>query len=90
MDYFGSRGSSGGRGAEDGWWTEEMEKAVEAYREAKKLGGGLWNNGEVLFHLAVALEVCRWGGVLLWFSFIISLFGTIDLMLHYFEFYEVH
>ena len=30
-----------------------MEKAVDAYREASKLGGG---GGEVLFHLAVALE----------------------------------
>jgi hypothetical protein len=35
-----------------------MEKAVEAYKEAIKLGGGLGSNGEVLFHLAVALEVC--------------------------------
>ena len=35
-------------------WTEEMEKAVEAYRQASKFDGG---NGEVLFHLAVALEV---------------------------------
>jgi hypothetical protein len=39
-------------------WREEMEKAVEAYKEAIKLGGGLGSNGEVLFHLAVALEVC--------------------------------
>lgn len=37
-------------------WREEMEKAVDAYREASKLGGGLWSNGEVNFHLAVALE----------------------------------
>ena len=37
-------------------WREEMEKAVDAYREASRLGGGLWSNGEVLFHLAVALE----------------------------------
>mmetsp|Transcript_15212 Transcript_15212/g.25683 ORF Transcript_15212/g.25683 Transcript_15212/m.25683 type:complete len:468 (-) Transcript_15212:76-1479(-) len=33
-------------------WRQEMEKAVDAYREASELGGG----GEVLFHLAVALE----------------------------------
>ena len=37
-------------------WREEMEKAVDAYRAASTLGGGLWSNGEVLFHLAVALE----------------------------------
>ena len=34
-----------------------MEKAVKAYREAVKTGDGLGSNGEVLFHLAVALEV---------------------------------
>lgn len=33
-------------------WREEMEKAVDAYREASRL----WSNGEVNFHLAVALE----------------------------------
>ncbi|KAL7496845.1 hypothetical protein ACHAWT_005196 [Skeletonema menzelii] len=33
-------------------WRQEMEKAVDAYREASRLGGG----GEVLFHLAVVLE----------------------------------
>ncbi|KAL7548913.1 hypothetical protein ACHAWF_012181, partial [Thalassiosira exigua] len=37
-------------------WEEEMEAAVEAYRQASGLGGGLGSNGEVLFHLAVALE----------------------------------
>ena len=40
-------------------WREEMEKAVEAYREAIRLGGGSGSSGEVLFHLAVALEVSR-------------------------------
>ena len=38
-------------------WREGMEKACVAYREASKLGGGLGSNGEVKFHLAVALEV---------------------------------
>ena len=45
-------------GDESSVWREEMEKAVKAYREASKLGGGgVGGNGEVLFHLAVALEV---------------------------------
>jgi hypothetical protein len=38
-------------------WRNEMERAVNAYREARALGGGLGGNGEVSFHLAVALEV---------------------------------
>jgi hypothetical protein len=38
-------------------WRERMEKAVDAYKEAAKLGEGVYNSGEVLFHLAVALEV---------------------------------
>jgi hypothetical protein len=38
-------------------WRDRMESAVAAYREAAKLGEGVYNNGEVLFHLAVALEV---------------------------------
>jgi hypothetical protein len=45
-------------GDESKVWREDMEKAVKAYREASKLGGeGVGGNGEVLFHLAVALEV---------------------------------
>lgn len=40
-------------------WRDKMEKAVDAYREAVRIGsaGGIYNNGEILFHLAVALEV---------------------------------
>ena len=38
-------------------WREKMEGAVSAYKEAAKLGEGIYSNGEVLFHLAVALEV---------------------------------
>lgn len=44
-------------GEDDQVWRERMEKAVDAYKEAAKLGEGIYNNGEVLFHLAVALEV---------------------------------
>jgi len=51
-------GRSNSPSSEGNIWREEMEKAVEAYKEAIKLGGGLGINGEVLFHLAVALEVC--------------------------------
>ena len=38
-------------------WREKMEGAVSAYKEAAKLGEGIYNDGENLFHLAVALEV---------------------------------
>ena len=38
-------------------WRMEMERAAEAYGEARSLGGGLGSSGEVSFHLAVALEV---------------------------------
>ena len=47
-------------------WTEQMEKAVKAYREAVKTGDGLGSNGEVLFHLAVALEVSSFVCMLLY------------------------
>jgi hypothetical protein len=50
-------GRSNSASSEGNIWREEMEKAVEAYKQASKLGGGLGSNGEVLFHLAVALEV---------------------------------
>jgi len=59
---FGHSGggvAGGGRiegGSEGSVWMDQMEKAVEAYREASKLGGGLGSNCEVMFHLAVALE----------------------------------
>lgn len=52
-------GRSNSASSEGNIWREEMEKAVEAYKQASKLGGGLGSNGEVLFHLAVALEVKR-------------------------------
>ena len=52
-------GRSNCASSEGNIWREEMEKAVEAYKQASKLGGGLGSNGEVLFHLAVALEVKR-------------------------------
>ena len=55
----GGGDGGGGGGSERMAWRREMERAVEAYREASVLGGGLGSNGEVLFHLAVALEV-RW------------------------------
>ena len=51
-------GRSNSACSEGNIWREEMEKAVEAYKQASKLGGGLGSNGEVMFHLAVALEVC--------------------------------
>ena len=58
-------GGGGGAAAEGRIWMEEMEKAVEAYREASRLGGGMGSNGEEMFHLAVALEVSlamiNWG-----------------------------
>lgn len=50
-------GGGDGDMAENFVWREQMEKAVSAYRTASTLGGGLGSNGEVLFHLAVALEV---------------------------------
>lgn len=50
-------GRSNGVNSEGNIWREEMEKAVNAYKEAIKLGGEMGTNGEVLFHLAVALEV---------------------------------
>jgi hypothetical protein len=56
---MGGGDGGGGGGSERMAWRREMERAVEAYREASALGGGLGSNGEVLFHLAVALEV-RW------------------------------
>ncbi|KAL7487497.1 hypothetical protein ACHAW6_013097 [Cyclotella cf. meneghiniana] len=41
-------------------WRDKMEKAVDAYRDAVRIGsgGGIYNNGETWFHLAVALESC--------------------------------
>lgn len=48
-----------GRGdeSEEIIWREQMEKAVDAYRQAaSNMAEGSGSNGEVLFHLAVALE----------------------------------
>mmetsp|Transcript_15409 Transcript_15409/g.33112 ORF Transcript_15409/g.33112 Transcript_15409/m.33112 type:complete len:517 (+) Transcript_15409:52-1602(+) len=57
ITYCFGRGVGDMRGGSDvSVWREEMKNAVEAYREASRLGGGLGSNGEVLFHLAVALE----------------------------------
>lgn len=50
-------------------WRMEMERAAEAYGEARALGGGLGSSGEVSFHLAVALEVRT--GCLLFFYLIV-------------------
>ena len=62
MTNGGGASSSSSSSHDDGTtekmvWRNEMERAVNAYREARALGGGLGSNGEVSFHLAVALEV---------------------------------
>lgn len=47
-------------GGDETVWRETMHRAIDAYRESVALTGGLGGgsrNGEVLFHLAVALEV---------------------------------
>ena len=47
-------------GGDEKVWRETMNRAIDAYRESVALTGGLGGgsrNGEVLFHLAVALEV---------------------------------
>jgi hypothetical protein len=44
---------------------------LDTSAEAAKLGGGVYNNGEVLFHLAVALEVC------------VLLFNTVHVIMKY-------
>ncbi|KAL7471664.1 hypothetical protein ACHAXS_011949 [Conticribra weissflogii] len=53
LDHYNYSGGSGERQGRS--WEEVMEEAVEAYREARKFSGGR-SHGEVLFHLAVALE----------------------------------